>query len=227
VSKSDLRNACIALALMLFAAALSIYMTPTKKLSASVKPIDIGTTIPKHFGEWTLDPTVVPVMPSPDQAQALSQTYDQVIAYTYVNQDRERVMLSVAYGSSQKQGLRAHRQEVCYRAQGFQISKLRKVDFPVLGTSVQSVQFVATQRTRVEPITYWFTMGDHVVRSYWERQIVQLQYALSGYIPDGYLYRVSSFGRDMQQAAELHRRFTEDLMKNLPTDLRQRLIGAG
>jgi len=224
-SKSALRKSLGALALMILALLLSIYLTPSRKLAEEVNPIDIEVSIPKRFGDWTLDPTIVPIMPSPDQSQALSQTYDQVISYTYVNRQRERVMLSVAYGSSQKQGLRAHRQEVCYRAQGFQISNQRTVDFPVLGSTVQAVQFVATSGNRVEPIVYWFTMGDHVVRSYWERQVVQLQYALSGYIPDGYLFRVSSLGRDTQAAADLHRRFTEDLMKNLPTELRERLIG--
>jgi len=221
---SLIRIAFVALLIMISTALLTIQITPTKKLSDDQSQIDLEVAIPKNFGVWKIDPTMVPIMPSPDQSQALSETYDQVVNHTYVNDVGERVMLSVAYGSSQKQGLRAHRQEVCYRAQGFRIADLKRVDFPVLGQTLQAVQLIASYGNRVEPITYWFTMGDHVVRSYWERQVVQLQYALSGYIPDGYLFRVSTLGRDTADS-DLHTRFTEDLMKSLPAELRDRLIG--
>ena len=46
---------------------------------------------------------------------------------------------------------------------------------------------VATQGPRVEPVTYWFTTGDRVVLTYLQREMAQFKYALSGYIPDGYL----------------------------------------
>lgn len=219
----------IALALMILmamAAFMAVWLKPTKKLAQDAGFIDIAVAVPKQFGQWTIDTSMTPIAPSPDQTEALAATYDQIVGYTYVNAKRQQVMLSMAYGSSQKQGLRAHRQEVCYRAQGFNISEMKQVDFQVLGKPVEAAQFVARYGKRVEPVTYWFTMGDHVVRSYLGRQIVQMQYALSGYIPDGYLFRVSTLGTETAAGHELQRQFTEELMQHLPPDLKVRLLGA-
>jgi len=221
-----LGQSMLAMLLMFAAVAAAFWLTPTKKLSNDVAFVDIATAVPTQFGRWSVDTSMIPIAPSPDQTEALTTTYDQIISYTYVNTDRQRVMLSIAYGSAQKQGLRAHRQEVCYRAQGFSIGKTSQVDFPVLGHSVQATQFVAQLGNRVEPVTYWFTMGDHVVRSFVERQVVQLQYALSGFIPDGYLFRISTLGPETAATRDLQRQFTEELVANMTPDLRRRLLGA-
>lgn len=212
--------------LMLLAAGAAMYLKPTKKMSDGAIGIDIALSIPKRFGEWKYDNTMTPISPSPDQAQSLAAAYDQIVSYTYVNAERQQVMLSIAYGSAQKQGLRAHRQEACYQAQGFEISDLKTVDLSVLGKSVQAAQMIATYGHRVEPVTYWFTMGDHIVRSYLARQVVQLQYALSGYIPDGYLFRVSTLSSDTAAGLELQHRFTEELMRAMAPELRARLLGS-
>lgn len=212
--------------LMLFSGMSAIFLNPTKKLSDGGAAIDIALSVPKRFGQWQYDNTISPISPSPDQAQSLAATYDQIVSYTYVNATRQQVMLSVAYGSAQKQGLRAHRQEACYQAQGFKISNLKTVDLLVLGKSVQATQMIATYGSRIEPVTYWFTMGDHVVRSYIARQVVQLQYALSGYIPDGYLFRVSTLNSDTASGLELQHRFTSELMQAITPELRARLLGS-
>lgn len=221
-----LRQALAACCLMIASGCLAVVLTPTKKLAEEVASIDLASAVPRAFGEWKLDDSIVPINPSPDQAQSLAETYDQLVSYTYVNARGQHVMLSIAYGSSQKQGLRAHRQEVCYRAQGFQIRNLEKVSWPLLGRQVQATQLVARYGARVEPVTYWFTMGDHVVRSYVERQLVQLQYALAGYIPDGYLFRVSTLGANSAEGFELQRAFSEQLLRAIPAELEARLIGS-
>ena len=221
-----LRQSMMAMLLMFATVAAAYWLTPTKKLANDVVFVDIATAVPTQFGRWSIDTSMTPIAPSPDQTEALTTTYDQIISYTYVNMERQRVMLSIAYGSAQKQGLRAHRQEVCYRAQGFSIGRTSQIDFPVLGHSIQATQFVAQLGTRVEPVTYWFTMGDHVVRSFIERQVVQLQYALSGFIPDGYLFRVSTLGPETADTRDLRRQFTEELVASMTPELRRRLLGA-
>ena len=178
--------------LMLSAAWATVKLTPQEQLASTTTPIDLAVAIPIDFGDWKIDPNVAPIRPSPVQQETLDKTYDQIVSRTYVNSLNERVMLTVAYGSSQTRKARAHRQEVCYAAQGFKIGDLEQTNQRVLGVEIPMTRFIGTQVDRTEPVTYWFTIGDSLVRSYWDRQIVQLKYAFLGAIPDGYLFRVSS-----------------------------------
>lgn len=221
----DLRKAIALLLVMLIASVLPLAIKPTKQLSQELAQIDLETAVPKAFGTWKLDPTISPVKPSTETQENLDKTYDQILSRTYFNAAGERIMLSIAYGGTQNRELRAHRQEVCYAAQGFKISKLTKIDIPFAGTNIEATRMVAEQGGRTEPVTYWFTMGEQVVRSYLARQLVDLKYTLSGYIPDGYLYRVSSISTDTESAFEKQRAFTEDLLKHIDPALAVRLLG--
>lgn len=215
----------VVLVLMLVAAALSVFAVPTRLLSDTRPGFDLESSIPKSFGDWKVDPYTIPIPPSPDQESALAKAYDQVVSRTYVNSQGERIMLSVTYGSRQNQQLRAHRQEVCYSAQGFKISQLQRLPLPVAGATVPSARMVATQGQRVEPVTYWFTMGDAAVMSYMDREVTQLRYALKGQIPDGYLVRVSSLSHDPAPAFAKQAEFADALMSSLDGELRKRLTG--
>jgi len=215
----------IVLVLMLGAAALSVFAVPTQLLSDTRPGFELDSAIPKAFGDWKVDPFTMPIPPSPDQESAMAKIYDQILSRTYVNSQGERMMLSITYGSRQNQQMRAHRQEVCYSAQGFKISQLQRLPLTVSGAKVPSARMVATQGQRVEPVTYWFTMGDSAVMSYMDREITQLRYALEGKIPDGYLVRVSSLSRDPAHAFAKQAEFADALMSSLDGELRKRLIG--
>lgn len=215
----------IVLVLMLGAATLSVVAVPTKLLSDTRPGFELENAIPKAFGDWTVDPYMVPIPPSPDQEAAMSKIYDQILSRTYVNSRGERIMLSITYGSRQNQQMRAHRQEVCYSAQGFKISQLHRLPMSVSGATVQSARMVATQGQRVEPVTYWFTMGDDAVMSYLDRELTQLKYAVAGQIPDGYLVRLSSLSANPKEAFERQADFANALMSSLDPELRARLTG--
>jgi EpsI family protein len=220
-----LTRAVIVLGLMLAATVLSVVAVPNDRLADTRVAFILESAVPKAFGDWRLDRSLVPIPPSPDQAAALNRLYDQILSRTYINSRGERVMLSITYGSRQNQQLRAHRQEVCYRAQGFDVSRLERVPLTLAGVQISSTRMVATQGPRVEPVTYWFTIGDRVVLTYFEREWAQFRYALSGYIPDGYLVRVSSLSIETEAAFRRHIEFADVLLDHLDSDLRNRLIG--
>lgn len=215
----------VVLALMLCASALSVVAVPTKLLADTRPGFNLEASIPKSFGDWSVDPFMVPIPPSPDQESAMRQIYDQILSRTYVNSKGERMMLSITYGSRQNQQMRAHRQEVCYSAQGFKISRLQRLPMEVAGATIPSARMVAIQGQRVEPVTYWFTMGDSAVMSYLDREVTQLKYALSGKIPDGYLVRISNLSSNADQAFERQADFANALMSSLDGELRKRLTG--
>ena len=49
---------------------------------------------------------------------------------------------------------------------------------------------------RNEPVTYWLTVGDQVIKNAFEKRIAEIRLGLTGQIPDGLLFRVSSIDAD-------------------------------
>lgn len=210
---------------MLLAAALAYALTPKAKLADAGPKFDLEVMIPKQFGDWRVDESIAPVTLSPDVEANLNMIYDQIVSRTYVNSQGDRIMLSVTYGSSQNQQLRAHRQEVCYAAQGFQINDLEHATVDILGAQVPVTRMYATQGPRKEPVTYWFTMGDYVVLSKLDRQLIQLKYAMTGYVPDGYLIRISNLSDQPPAAYATHLRFAADMLRAVDPALAKKLLG--
>ena len=224
-SRLPLATAVPALVLMSAAVIGSMAIKPAHMLADASPKITLATSVPAAFGDWKLDPDAVAVVSWAEKQEAMSQIYSQTLSRTYVNGAGARVMLAIAYGSNQTRQLRAHRQEVCYVAQGFQIDSLRSKNLTVDGVAVPATRMVASNGPRTEPVTYWFTMGSNVVRSYYDRQVVELRYALSDTIPDGYLLRVSTIGADENAAFALQGAFVDELMKSLSPEVRARLLG--
>jgi EpsI family protein len=210
---------------MLAAAGLSIAMKPTIKTADKGPKVNLETMIPVEFGSWKVDPTVAQIKPTPDVQQNLDAIYDQILSRTYVNSLGDRMMLTITYGGAQTDQLKAHRQEVCYSAQGFQIKHLMSQAVKIGQSTIPITRMLAVQGSRSEPVTYWFTMGDRVVLSSFERTVVQLKYGLTGEIPDGMLVRVSNLSTDPSRAYEAHIAFVRDLISHMREQDARRLVG--
>jgi EpsI family protein len=122
--------------------------------------------------------------------------------------------------------VRPHHQEVCYRAQGFDIRDLRHEEMRVLDRVIPVVRVHAVQASRSEPVTYWMTMGERITWSRGQRMAAQLHYGLRGQLVDGVLVRVSSLQADAGAGYRLHGGFLNDLVASLPPALVPRFIGA-
>jgi EpsI family protein len=143
-----------------------------------------------------------------------------------VNSAGEHMMLTVAYGGDQSDALKAHRQEVCYTAQGFTIHALHQDELALQGGTIPVTRMLAVREDRSEPVTYWFTMGDRVVRGRVERLATQLREGFAGRIPDGLLVRVSSISPDAPSAYAAQHSFIGQLLAAMPSTDRARLAGA-
>lgn len=221
-----LRSGLLVAALMISAPVIAWVLTPTKSISDIATHIDMEAVIPTSFGNWHISETAVKQIPTAEQEQTLNSIYSQIVTRTYVSDQGETVMLSVAYGSKQSKQLRAHRQEVCYAAQGFKIEQLQHVTLEIKDTGVPATQMIARMGQRSEPVTYWFTMGNRVVRSLMDRELTQLKYAATGYLPDGYLFRISTISRDTDKAFVTQRQFISELFAVLDNQLASKLIGS-
>lgn len=227
LSGAPLRTMLLALLFMIMAAIGAIGLKPEKRLADDIEAIDLNQAIPASIGQWRLTASGEMVVRTAAQEDTLNKIYDQIVSRTYVNDRGEQIMLSVAYGSQQTQQLRAHRQEVCYAAQGFRISGLKDLNLDVAGSTVPATTMIASMPGRQEPVTYWFTMGDEVVRSYFDRQWGLMRYAASGYVPDGYLVRISMISEDSVKAFEAQRSFAAALAASVEPALARRLFGKG
>ena len=216
----------LVIALCMFAAAgMALALKPTQKLANSEPKIDLEVLIPKAFGNWKIDETIVPLIADPAQKALMSQIYNQTLARTYVNPDGDRIMLAIAYGGSQSDSMAVHKPEVCYPGQGFQIIKNATAVFSTGEGSIPVRRLVATHGQRIEPITYWTTVGDAVAVNGLKWKLQQLKYGLTGKIPDGLLFRVSSIDANDTRAYQLQDEFTRDLIKAMSPSGRERIIG--
>lgn len=212
----------VAAAVLIAAAALAHLREPQP---AAPPPAPFAQLLPERFGDWRVDTSVMPVAPTPDVQQALDQIYDEIVSRTYVNSANEQIMLVVAYGGDQSDGLKAHRQEVCYTAQGFQIDSVTAGQIALPGSKVPVVRVQTHKDTRHEPMTYWFMMGNDVRLSRLGRLYAQIRYGLQGEVPDGLLVRVSSVNKDAQNAFALQDAFVAQLLAQVSPDTRARLAG--
>jgi EpsI family protein len=181
--------------------------------------------IPESFGDWQVDRSIVPLLISPDVQAKLDKIYNQTLARTYVNSKGQRVMLSVAYGGDQSDSMRAHRPEVCYAAQGFNITQALLGELHI-GQGVLPVRrLVAVHGRRNEPITYWMVVGDQIAVSGLAQKLAQLRYGLTGTVPDGMLVRVSTIDSDESRAFGIQDAFVESLLKSVGPAARIRVAG--
>ena len=218
------RKAAAFLLLSLASAAVAVAWRPTQRLADTRPRVDLETLFPKAFGDWRVDDRTPALLVSPDQKALLDKIYNQTLARTYVNGKGERIMLSVAYGGDQSDATRAHRPEVCYPAQGFQISADTRgvVDLPSGPLRVR--RLVARQGGRNEPITYWIMVGERAVLTGTEQKLAQLSYSTRGVVPDGMLVRVSSISTETAQAFSLQQSFVVDLAAALPPQQRTAVV---
>lgn len=211
--------------LMCVASIGAIVARPSVKVASMGPAISLETMIPKQFGQWQELPTQVVQIVNPHTQAMLDRLYSQILTRTYVSADGYRVMISLAYGSDQRGTLQAHKPEVCYPAQGFKLHRKDPTQLHTPMGSIAAQRLFTSMGQRQEPVTYWFTVGDQAVQTKMQKRLVELTYGLTGRIPDGLLFRISSIDGDQVRANRYHDLFVNDLLQALPVADRIRLSG--
>ncbi len=225
VSKN--RIAFVIAALMFAASVGAMVVRPSKKLSEDLPTISLETMIPKQFGDWREEPGRYIEVVNPETQALLDKLYTEILSRTYVNSSGYRIMLSLAYGSDQRGSLQAHKPEVCYPAQGFKLEKNEPGRLVTPFGDIPVRRLSTNLGARHEPVTYWFSVGGEAVMGSTQKRIMDLRYALTGRIPDGLLFRVSSIDRDATQAHQMQDQFTNQLLQAASPRDRKRLSGLG
>jgi EpsI family protein len=217
------RLSWLAAALMILASGASLLAQPGAKLSDRGEAISLEGMVPLQFGSWREAPLAHQVV-NPQLQGLLDKSYSQILNRTYVDASGYRIMLSLAYGNDQRER-EAHLPEVCYPAQGFVVQETRSALLATPAGSIPVRRLFATLGARHEPVTYWLTIGDTAVQGKLQKKLVQLRYGLTGLIPDGLLFRVSSIDPLPARAYEMQERFILELLLSVPPAERARLSG--
>jgi len=218
------RIALIIAVLMFSASVGAIALRPDQKV-AQISSISLETMIPKDFGDWKEEPQRNLQVVNPQTQALLDKLYSQILARVYINKDGYRVMLSLAYGSDQRGALQAHKPEVCYPAQGFTLHSSKNTPLTTPFGEIPAQRLHTSLGPRQEPVTYWFTVGDTAVQSKLQKRLVDIRYGLTGQIPDGLLFRVSSIDENQVRANQLQDQFVNELLKAIAPEDRKRLSG--
>lgn len=220
------RTVGIALGLaMLGAAWCTKAITPTVKLSDTRPRIVLAESIPERFGDWEVDNSQVAAVVNPTAAAELTRIYAETLSRTYINRDGQRVMLSIAYGTDQTDGLGVHFPEGCYGGQGFAVEQTVQGTLPTKAGDIPVSRTRATLNNRIEPITYWIVVGDKAVPSSWDLKKVKLSYAFRGLIPDATLMRVSNVTADREAGYRLQEQFVNQMLAAMPGPTRAHFSG--
>jgi EpsI family protein len=162
---------------------------------------------------------------NPQTQELLDKLYSQLLTRTYIHRNGYRIMLSMAYGDDQRGGLQAHRPEVCYPAQGFKLGAISDGPLATAYGNIDVRRLRTSLGPRNEPVTYWLTVGDRVIRSSFEKRVEEIRLGLTGQIPDGLLFRVSSIDPDATRAFAMQQQFTAEMMASVPAETRRQLSG--
>lgn len=211
--------------LMVVAAVMAVFMRPKPRDPSLPPSIVLETAVPKAFGSWRELPAGAVQVVNPQTQELLDKLYSQTLSRTYVNAQGYKVMLSLAYGDDQRGGLQAHMPEVCYPAQGFKLDGITSQPLETPWGAIPAKRVLTSLGARTEPITYWFAMGDRAVGTAWEKRLVEVRFGLTGQVPDGILFRVSSIDANSDAAFAQQQLFVQEMLRALAPDQRVRLTG--
>lgn len=214
------------LALMVLSALLAHVIKPHDILALKRGNINLDLSIPQQFGEWRSLEKGASQIVNPQQRDLISKLYSQALTRSYINDDGIVMMLSIAYGANQSGSLALHYPEVCYPAQGFEVKTTQKSQLDTVYGPIRVRRLNTQLGNRTEPLTYWSTIGNYVVRDSTEAKLTQLQYGLNGQIPDGLIFRISNLAADPVAAYRLQGKFVDQLLEAISPNTREFLIGS-
>jgi len=220
------RMALLIAALMIATSFGAVVARPRAGAVSPGPTVSLETMIPKQFGAWREAPEPLTQIINPELQKFIDEVYSEVLNRVYVNAEGYRIMLSLAHSSDQRGNLRAHDPERCYVAQGFVLHSMEESSLATPFGELSLKRLFTTRGPRNEPVTYWLTVGGKAIAR-WQLNIIILSFTLTGRIPDGYLFRVSSIDQNQNRAIQLQDQFINQLLKTLSPTERKRLTGLG
>ena len=207
------------MALAMLGAALAAIALRPGRLPAPAPTVQLESALPHRFNGWQ-GHAVADGMGLPGGRTG------QWLVRQYVNQEGEGVLLSVTLVNDAGDALEARLAEDEMARLGSQVVRVTRDRLRLPGRSVPVTRVMAARGSRYEPMTYWITIGDRVVRGRMEWLGAQVVQGLSGRPVQVIEVRVSSVVTEMSQGFAGHDRFIKMLVAEMPAAGVNRLLGA-
>jgi EpsI family protein len=216
----------VLMVLMVGTALLAPTLRATQSMADQLPPIDLEHMVPRQIGEWREQTGLAMQVVDPERQATIDRLYSQTLSRTYVNPEGYRIMLSIAYGKDQSDALQVHKPEVCYPAQGFQLSQIQRVKLDMPERSFPATRLMTNMGQRSEPVTYWVVLGNQVTRGGVDKKLKEMRYSLlEQTMPDGMLVRFSSIDRDTANAHQIQAAFASAMINAIAPENRSRFAG--
>jgi len=223
---NNMKHNQVSILLAMLVASLCAWLLKPTFYSVQHQPLPtLEQRIPKQFGQWKLVPsnTIQTDLYVKQQGERTTDNpYDDVLMRTYENAKGQQVQLAVAYGKTQRQEVKIHRPELCYYAQGFEITDIDDHIFDIRNLRNEVItgkQMRVMSGGSAQAVSYWIRIGDVYSNSAWDTRLHIIQQGLKGYILDGVLVRASSnIVNDETESDQFQ--LNETLMKELVSNLK-------
>jgi EpsI family protein len=211
-------------ALCLCGAGTAYALEPRRRVSL-LGHRSLASLIPDRFGPYRSRDVTDLVAPREDSLA--SRLYGQTVGRVYTSADGgPEVMMLLAHGDTQNDDLQLHRPEICYPFFGYTIVRNQVLDMPLApGASLPCRTLAAQAPDRSEIIVYWSRLGQYLPLDQKRQQIDRLETAMKGEIADGLLSRFSVAGGDPGSALAAMTTFIPALIRAVPADGLNVLIG--
>ncbi|MDH5547883.1 MAG: EpsI family protein [Gammaproteobacteria bacterium] len=198
----------------------SFILKPTPSTKDYGNSFKLEELIPSKFDGWreiTINDLTIGLL-NTDQNKDVDKLYDQTFFRNYSNEDGQVITLAIAYGRLQTPDLLIHRPESCYTAQGFKVLAMEEESLLIDSINVPVRKMLTKNNLRIEPVTYFIRIGNDRVNDSVKMKLAIFKNGLKGDIPDGLLFRVSSFSNSkVSQSGQyaIHDKFIEDMYSNM------------
>ncbi len=217
------RRHAIAGGLMLGLAGLTWLREPSEAVAPLARDV-LNDLVPNVIDKWSFSNKNGLVLPTEDKLS--DSLYSHVVTRVYKSFTQLPIMLLVAYSNTQNGMLQLHRPELCYPANGFQISQT-VIDYFRTDYSLELPirRFSAAGFQRSEQVLYWTRIGDEHPTSWAEQRLAVMRANLNAVIPDGILVRISTAAPDYAAAKSDLEQFTKAFLRSSSPQLRKLMIG--
>lgn len=209
----------------MLSAVLGTVLKPHVKVSDISQKVDLEKIIPREFSHWKMLNIENTQVVDPQRLETIKKIYNQTLSRTYADASGHVVMLSIAYGGNQTDDMGVHRPEVCYPAQGLDILKQTDGKLETKYGVIPVRKLVANRgNSLIEPLTYWITVGNTIAVNKIMWKLAQVKYGLTGKIPDGIIFRVSTISEEVD-GYKVQQLFVQELLDAVKPEDRIHLIG--
>ena len=226
----------LACGLLLLAALCAQWLKPSLRVLTH-PPGTLEQGLPQQVDGWTQAPLAfAPVdlsLGAHGGDRSNTHPYDDVVMRRYVDANRREIVLAIAYSAEQRQGGgKVHGPELCYPAQGWEVTSWQPTAQPRLWPTrpdMQGVHMQARKADERELVFYVLRTADRFEPGAWDSRMAILRAGLRGEVPDGALIRVSmrvGAGADHLQVQQTLETFMADLLRGTSPAALNQLLGS-